>query len=111
MLETIYSQSVVAFLSSILPHLARQCIITRLSLIRINQVKQLLLGNMPSGTRETKGRILWRHAKEKVMKQVEFSMSLRKLRDNSDGNLTLDPKRLKLICRLGSKGYSPALHP
>jgi len=51
------------------------------------------------------GQVLWHHAKEKVMHYVDFSMGFHTLRDMT-GNHTLDPRKLKLICRLGSKGGS-----
>lgn len=47
------------------------------------------------------GQELWQHAKEKIMTFVDFSMGFHTLRDMT-GNHTLDPRKLKLICRLGS---------
>ena len=52
--------------------------------------------------RETDGQMLWHQARGKVMAFVDFSMSLHTLRDHTAGKDTLDPKKLKLICRLGS---------
>ena len=59
--------------------------------------------------RESDGQILWHHAKGKVMGFVDFSLRLHTLRDHTAGNHTLDPKRLKLICRLGS-AHTSVLH-
>lgn len=55
----------------------------------------------PKGTRS--GQVLWQHAKEKVMALVDVSMGFHTLRDMT-GN-TLDPRRMKLVCRLGSKSF------
>jgi hypothetical protein len=54
------------------------------------------------------GQALWHHAKEKVMAFVDFSMGFHTLRDMT-GNHTLDPRKLKLICRLGSKAHAPQI--
>ena len=61
-----------------------------------------------SGRPSMDGQMLWQHAKGKVMAFVDFSMSLHTLRDHTAGKDTLDPKKLKLICRLGS-AYTPSL--
>eukprot|EP00192_Tetraselmis_astigmatica_P012904 CAMPEP_0117648470 /NCGR_PEP_ID=MMETSP0804-20121206/421_1 /TAXON_ID=1074897 /ORGANISM="Tetraselmis astigmatica, Strain CCMP880" /LENGTH=404 /DNA_ID=CAMNT_0005454073 /DNA_START=692 /DNA_END=1906 /DNA_ORIENTATION=- len=50
------------------------------------------------------GQVLWHHAKEKVMHYVDFSMGFHTLRDMT-GNHTLDPRKLKLICRLGKGSF------
>lgn len=50
------------------------------------------------------GQALWHHAKEKVMAFVDFSMGFHTLRDMT-GNHTLDPRKLKLICRLGKGSF------
>jgi len=57
-----------------------------------------------AGPPSTHGQELWQHAKEKIMTFVDFSMGFHTLRDMT-GNHTLDPRKLKLICRLGKGSF------